>query len=109
MANTRRAYTDEYKREVVAKLGEGRGAITALAKAEGLDPSLIHGWRKKFGADAITPKGASQLAASELGPLTGGGSGDQDPLLELAWQHAASLPSMRERFVFLANAGQRLL
>lgn len=110
---TRRAYTDEFKRDIIGKIGPERGAITTLAKEHGLDPSLLHGWRRKFG-------GASTLAPSKIDPAKGSPinaiphppeaaiQAPMDLVLEAVWDKAAQLP-MRERFSLVATAGQRLL
>lgn len=116
MTKTRKQYTEQFKRDAVSQLTGERGNLAAVAKQLEIDPSLIHGWRKKFGngvaqvthSDPLATV-ASPLAGSEIGPFTDPGSvlfGDL--ALEAVWEKAATLP-LRQRFALVATAGQRLL
>ena len=53
----RRRRTDDEKRAIVAETYAG-GAVTAVARRHGINPSMVFGWRKQFREAAPKDDGA---------------------------------------------------
>ena len=65
MTKTRRAFTDEFKREAVSLLASSGRPLTQVASELGVQPSLLRSWRGALsGAVKTAGPGASAAAAA---------------------------------------------
>ena len=65
MTKTRRAFTDEFKREAVSLLASSGRSLTQVASELGIQPSLLRSWRGALsGAVKTAGPGASAAAAA---------------------------------------------
>ena len=64
MTKTRRAFTDEFKREAVSLLASSGRSLTQVASELGVQPSLLRGWRGALSGAVKTPAGPGALAAT---------------------------------------------
>src|SRR5689334_192236 len=65
MTNTRRAFTDEFKREAVSLLTSSGRPLTQIASELGIQPSLLRSWRGLLNrtGQAFAGPGAASTAA----------------------------------------------
>lgn len=58
---SKRTYTPEFKREVLARAAQGEKSIPELERDLGITPGLVHKWRRRYRVDGVD----QQLVASE--------------------------------------------
>jgi transposase len=64
MTKTRRAFTDEFKREAVSLLASSGRPLTQVASELGVQPSLLRSWRGALSGAVKTPAGPGASAAT---------------------------------------------
>lgn len=50
---TRRQFSDDFKRRVVAEAGETRASCSQVARKYDLNTNLLHRWRRQFEAETV--------------------------------------------------------
>src|SRR4051794_3057032 len=82
MTTTRRAFTDEFKREAVALLAGSGRPLTQVATELGIQPSMLGAWRSR----PSTPAGPVPMPARAAAaiPLPSAGAGRDPPPAERA-------------------------
>ena len=64
MTKTRRAFTDEFKREAVSLLASSGRPLTQVASELGIQPSLLRSWRGALSGAVKTPAGPGAPVAT---------------------------------------------
>jgi transposase len=64
MGRQRRSFSDEYKRDAVRRLADGKQGLTQIARDLGIHPNLLDAWRRKFGKSVSVSR--ASISASSL-------------------------------------------
>jgi transposase len=64
MTKTRRAFTDEFKREAVSLVASSGRPLTQVASELGVQPSLLRSWRGALDGAVKTPAGPGAPTAT---------------------------------------------
>ena len=75
---TRRQFSDDFKRRVVAEAGETRSSWSQVARKYDLNTNLLHRWRRQFEAETVFLPVELEVNGSPPPNLTVPAEEDQD-------------------------------